>query len=68
VGRKIDPDRSQAILEAVQAGNGTVRAADLAKKLNLHPQEVSRVLTALEDKPVKQLCEDDRGFLSIFNL
>ena len=66
MGRKISLKRTQAILEIVQENDGKLQAAGIARKLNLHPQEVVRTLTALEDKPEKQLCEDDQGFLSIF--
>lgn len=66
MGRRIDPGRTDAILKTVQENDGKLQAAGIAKKLNLHPQAVVRILTALEEKPEKQLCEDDNGFLSIF--
>lgn len=66
MGRKINSSRKQAILKAIAENDGQLRASNLATLLDLHPQEVSRVLTSLEDDPKKYLCEDDRGFLSIF--
>ncbi|MEW5956223.1 MAG: hypothetical protein AB1801_00745 [Chloroflexota bacterium] len=68
MGRKINADRTEIVLKTVAQNNGQLCAGGIAKLLGLHPQEVSRVLTALEDQPDKQVCEDDRGRLSIFKL
>jgi DNA-binding IclR family transcriptional regulator len=66
VGRNINPNRKQDILKTIAENNGQLRASNLARLLKLHAQEVSRVLTSLEDSPEKFLYEDDRGFLGIF--
>lgn len=66
MGRKINTERKQAVLQAIKENDGALQAAGLAKLLNLHPQEVVRVLTALEDEAEKQVYEDDKGFLSFF--
>ena len=64
MGRKIDSDRRETILKAIEDNSGGLRAGGVAKLLGLHPQEVTRVLTALEDEPEKHIYEDDDGFLS----
>ena len=66
MGRKINIARKDDILQAIDENDGRQRIAGLARLLGLHPQEVIRTLTALEDENDKVVCEDDRGFLSIF--
>jgi hypothetical protein len=66
VGRKINIERKQAVVQAIKENDKVLQAAGLAKLLNLHPQEVVRVLTALEDEVEKQVYEDDKGFLGFF--
>jgi DNA-binding IclR family transcriptional regulator len=66
VGRKINTERKQTVLQAIKENNENLQAAGLAKLLNLHPQEVGRVLTALEDEAEKLVYEDDKGFLGFF--
>ncbi len=68
MGRKINGDRTQDILKTVAENDCKLCASGVAKLLGLHPQEVSRSLTSLEDNPEKYLYEDDKGFLGIFNL
>ncbi|HEX9924440.1 MAG TPA: hypothetical protein VGD99_17415 [Anaerolineae bacterium] len=66
MGRKINTERKQTVLQAIKENNENLQAAGLAKLLNLHPQEVGRVLTALEDEAEKLVYEDDKGFLGFF--
>jgi hypothetical protein len=66
VGRKINTERKQVVVQAIKVNNEVLQAAGLARLLNLHPQEVVRILTALEDEPEKQVYEDDKGFLGFF--
>jgi len=68
MGRRLNTDRREAVLKTIKQNDGRLKAAGVAKLLGVHPQEVSRVLTALEDEPEKALCEDDKGFLSRFKL
>ena len=68
MGRKIDVERREAVLRVIAEHDGQLQSAGVAKVLGAHPQEVSRVLTSLEDEDEKYLCEDNRGFLSIFKL
>jgi Mn-dependent DtxR family transcriptional regulator len=62
MGRKANPDRVKEVVEVIRTHDGKVRANDIAKELELHPQTVSRLLAATDDL----LTEDDRGFLGIF--
>lgn len=66
MGRKISTGRKQDLLQAIEENDGQQRIAGLARLLNRHPQEITRTLTALEDDDKKHVCEDDKGFLSIF--
>ena len=66
MGRRIDSNRRQTVLDVIEQHDGQLKAGALAKLLGLHPQEIARVLTSLEDEPDKYLSEDDRGFLSMF--
>ncbi len=66
MGRKVNSRRKQTIIQLVRKNDGQLRAAGIAKLLGLHPQEVTRTLTSLEAEAEKHVCEDDRGFLSIF--
>lgn len=59
MGRRLNPFRRDAVLRAVEENDGQLRAGGLARLLGLHPQEVGRVLTALEDEADKSLVEDD---------
>jgi hypothetical protein len=38
----------------------------VAKRLDLHPQVVARLLPAFGEKTEELLYEDDRGFLGLF--
>lgn len=66
MGRKLNPFRREAVLKAVEEHDGQLRAGGLARLLDLHPQELGRVLTSLEEEGEKYLYEDDQGFLGIF--
>ena len=66
MGRKIDPVRRAKVIKAVGEHHEQLKAEEIAKKLGLHPQEMARVLTALEDEPEKVVYEDDDGFLGLF--
>ena len=66
MGRKLNPFRREVVLKAVEEHDGQLKAGGLARLLGLHPQEIERVLTSLEDGDEKYLCEDDQGFLGIF--
>jgi predicted transcriptional regulator len=66
MGRKTDSDRLAEVIQTIQTRDGKCRANDVAKELGLHPQAVARLLSAAETARDSLLCEDDRGFLSIF--
>ncbi|HRV91621.1 MAG TPA: hypothetical protein P5526_05625 [Anaerolineae bacterium] len=66
MGRKINPLRRTEVIKTVGEHHEQLTAGGIAKKLGLHPQEVARVLTALEDEPEKVVHEDDGGFLGLF--
>ena len=66
MGRKINADRKERVLKAIEENDGLQRIAGLARLLNLHPQEITRTLVALEEEDDKYVCEDDKGFLGIF--
>ena len=66
MGRKVSIDRVVSVLKTIQEHDGQFRANDVAKQLGLHPQEVARILPAIGEETEELLCEDDRGFLSIF--
>ena len=66
MARKVNLDNVKAVLETIQDKDSQIRANDIAKILNLHPQAISRLLPAVDDETDELLCEDDQGFLSIF--
>ena len=66
MGRKVKPEHLAAVLNTIKANDGQVRAHDVAKQLKMHPQAVARLLPAIGEEAGELLCEDDRGFLSIF--
>lgn len=66
MGRKINPTRRAEVIKAVGEHHEQLKAGSIAKKLGLHPQEVTRVLTSLEDESEKMVYEDDDGFLGLF--
>ena len=66
MGRKISTERRDDVLQAIAENDNQHRIAGLARLLGLHPQAVTRIITALEDEDEKLVCEDDKGFLSIF--
>jgi DNA-binding IclR family transcriptional regulator len=66
MGRKINLGRLSDVLETIRENDCKVRANDVAKKLNLHPQAVTRLLPAFGEETDELLYEDDKGFLGIF--
>lgn len=66
MGRKTNQGRLAAVVATIRNKNGQVRANDIAKELNLHPQAISRLLAATETEGDARLVEDDRGFLGVF--
>jgi len=66
MGRKVNEDRVWDVVETVKAHDGQYRANDIAEELGLHPQTVSRLLSATETVGDERLVEDDYGFLGIF--
>ena len=66
MGRQVSLDRVVSVLKTIQEHDGQFRANDVAKQLGLHPQEVARILPAIGEETEELLCEDDRGFLSIY--
>lgn len=66
MGRKTRSDRLANVVAAIRRNDGRIRANDIAKELNLHPQAVSRLLAATETTGDERLYEDDWGFLGIF--
>ncbi len=66
MGRKTDSERLAEVIQTIQKHEGKYRANDVAKELGLHPQAVARLLSTAETGKDSLLCEDDRGFLSIF--
>lgn len=66
MGRKINLERLADVFETIRDNNCKLRANDVAKKLNLHPQALARLLPAFGEQTKELLYEDDRGFLGIF--
>jgi len=66
MGRKVNPEKVVEVIKTIRENDGKLRANNVAKQLGLHPEEVARVLSTLEDGEEKVLYEDDKGFLSIF--
>lgn len=66
MGRRVNLDKLHDVLDTIRENEGLVRANDIAKNLNLHPQAVIRLLTTVDDETDELLYEDDKGFLSIF--
>ena len=42
MGRKVSSNRKEDVVQTVRENDGKLRAAGVAKVLNLHPQEVNR--------------------------
>jgi hypothetical protein len=66
MGRKLNQARLEDVLQTIREHDGHYKANDVAKELDLHPQTVARLLSAAETAEDSLLCEDERGFLSIF--
>jgi DNA-binding IclR family transcriptional regulator len=66
MGRKLDQDRLENVLQTIRKHDGQYKANDVAKALDLHPQTVARLLASVENHSVDLLYEDDRGFLGLF--
>ncbi|MBN1991905.1 MAG: helix-turn-helix domain-containing protein [Anaerolineae bacterium] len=66
MGRNIDRQRLAAVLQTIKENDGRLRMNDIARRLNLHPQAVARLLPAVGEKTGELLYEDERGFLGIF--
>jgi Mn-dependent DtxR family transcriptional regulator len=66
MGRKVNMERLSDVLETIRENDCKVRANDVARRLNLHPQVVTRLLPAFEEQTEELLYEDDKGFLGIF--
>ena len=66
MGRKAEAKLTAVILQTVYENDGQLRAADIARRLNLHPYQVSRLLPVIDAGQKKWLCEDDEGHLSIY--
>lgn len=66
MGRKLNQDRLEDVLQTIKEHDGQYKANDVAKELDLHPQTVARLLASVDDHSTELLCEDDWGFLGIF--
>lgn len=66
MGRNTNTDRLAQVIQTIRQKDGQVRANDIARELDLHPQAVSRLLSAADEESGELLYEDDRGFLGIF--
>jgi hypothetical protein len=66
MGRKLDQDRLENVLQTIRKHDGQYKANDVAKALDLHPQTVARLLASVENHSADLLYEDDRGFLGLF--
>jgi len=66
MGRKVNPEKVVEVIKTIRENDGKLRANNVAKQLGLHPEEMARVLTTIENDEEKVLCEDDKGFLNIF--
>jgi len=67
MGRNINLERLSDMLQIIRENDCKLRANDIARQLNVHPQVVARLLPAFGEKTEELLYEDDRGFLGLFN-
>jgi len=66
MGRNLNQDRLEDVLQTIREHDGQYKANDVAKELDLHPQIVARLLSSVDDHSTDLLYEDDRGFLGLF--
>ena len=66
MGRKLNQDRLEDVLQTIREHDGQYKANDVAKELDLHPQTVVRLLSSVDNHSASLLYEDDRGFLGLF--
>ena len=66
MGRKLNQDRLEDVLQTIRERDGQYKANDVAKELELHPQIVARLLASVDNRSADLLYEDDRGFLGLF--
>jgi len=66
MGRKVNQDRLNAVVQTIRKHDNEYRANDVARELNMHPQAVARLLPAIDDHTTELLYENEKGFLGIF--
>jgi Mn-dependent DtxR family transcriptional regulator len=66
MGRKVNSERLEEVVQTIREHNGEVRANDIAKELDLHPEAVARLLAVADRESEELLIEDDKGYLGIF--
>lgn len=66
MGRKVNTERLEEVLQTIRENDGQMRANDIAKELDLHPETVARLLAVADNESDELLTEDDQGFLGIF--
>lgn len=66
MGRKVNTERLEEVMQVIREHDEELRANDIAKELDLHPETVARLLAAADRESEELLIEDDEGFLGIF--
>jgi hypothetical protein len=66
MGRKVNSERLEEVVQTIREHDGQIRANDIAKELDLHPEAVARLLAAADRESEALLIEDDQGYLGIF--
>lgn len=66
MGRKVNSERLEEVVQTIREHDGEVRANDIAKELDLHPETVARLLSVADRESEELLIEDDEGYLGIF--
>ena len=65
MGRHVNQDRVNGILNVIRQNDGKIRAAGIAKELGLPKSSVTRILPVIDEQSDVLLTEE-RGFLGIF--
>lgn len=66
MGRKVNTERLEEVMQIIREHDEELRANDIAKELDLHPETVARLLAVADRESEELLIEDDEGFLGIF--
>jgi hypothetical protein len=66
MGRKVNSEQLEEVVQTIREHDGQIRANDIAKELDLHPEAVARLLAVADKEGEEMLVEDDQGYLGIF--